>query len=326
MNQYWEKYRNKNRSQDIQPTIQEMRVPSETILDHISSMQNHLNSLENRMIDINCKLSTLSAYEGQFIQKNQIILEKIDRFEHYLENKTGLEQRLNKIEENADFFKYESLRKEISLMENRLSECFSSEIGQINRKVQEINERNRENRRSRVKFEDEQDFPKDPKENLDKWQRKIEKVLEICVEKIKNTEDLTKRRENNGNITGAIEDLGASIGKFKKFQTKITKKVEELEDFSKKLCKKVMSLESGDKFSCSPLNKNLKDQQFSGTQGKSRKFTSDSYTKTLKSIKPEQLDFTKPKKPKSRSISPTEVKNKGKSHNKLDKLYQELNF
>jgi hypothetical protein len=292
MNQYWEKYKNRNKSQEHlnQPYD---KYESNPVLEHISHLQSQINSLEDKFLDLQCKVSSRTAYEGHFSSPS---IEKPEKFQ---ETFRFFDERISKLEQNSQFFKYENLRmdliKELNLTESRINDFINTELATFHRKLKEFNDKNRKNT---VRFEDESNEGKiDPE-----WQKKIEKIVVICAEKIKSFEE----KPNN--------DQSIEFQKQKKIQLKINKRLEELEDFSKRICRKLISLESSSNLS-SPLSKHQKnDSNLSFTQKKLQQADS----------KPKKSTEEKPR-PKSRSTSPTgkDLKSK-KDQNKLEKLFKEL--
>ena len=305
MNEYWEKYKNRNKGQE--PTQQSFdKFQSDPMIEHFSHLQSQINSLEDKYLELHSKLSASFAYENHFSGHQHQYPDKYDRIEKSL---NFLEERITKIEENNNFFKYENLRmeliKELNLTENKISQYFGSEILALNQRVKEISDKGRETKRNTVRFDEPVQEGKVDQE----WQKKIEKIVIICAEKLKDIEDRNGGRGEAGNIEVVLK----SVKKMKNFRINVIKRLDELEEFSKKLCKKFLSIENSPGL-LSPMAKHVKNESNLSFSGK--KVVGDG-GKAKKSCEP--------KKVKSRSVSPTDKKGeKNKVQNKLEKLYKDL--
>ena len=302
MNEYWEKYKNRNKGQE--PTQQSFdKFQSNPMFEHFSHLQSQINSLEDKYLELHSKLSASFAYENHFSAHQHHHPDKLDRIEKSL---NFLEDRITKIEENSNFFKYENLRmeliKELNLTENKISQYFGSELLAINQRVKEISDKRT---RSTVRFDEPVNEGKVDQE----WQKKIEKIVIICAEKLKEIEERSGGRGESSNIEVVLK----SVRKMKNFRVNVVKRIDELEEFSKKLCKKFLSLESSPGL-LSPMAKHVKNE--SNLSFSNKKVVGDG-GKIKKN--------SEAKKIKSRSVSPTDKKaDKNKVQNKLEKLYKDL--
>ena len=320
MNHYWEKYKNRNKSQDVSGVSVEKPISSQLILDQISGLQSQVNSLETKLLDLNCKFNGLNCYESHNFAVQNPVLEKIERIERALEFRHEIDQRVVKLEENNNFFRVENLRlelvRELGLIEKRISENFVKEVQGINQRVKEIQIFGKEN----IKKVEMQ-----PKEKglRDESLNRIEKIVVACGERMKKLEESTAQGANSG-IGVELEGVKISINKFKNFQNKVVKKIEEIEEFSKKLCRKFIEYDSGSLLS-SPSNKGLKkEQSFTLTQKKCKKVKSELNGQETRKNHLGYLSTAKMNSKKKRSISPTPKEN-NKIRSKLQKLYEELN-
>lgn len=251
MNEYWEKYKNRNKSQESfqQPPEKLNSSPS---FDHFSYLQSQINSLEDKYLELQSKFSASSAYESHFASYQAPCPEKLDRLEKSL---SFLEQRLAKLEDQNSFFKYENLRmdliKELNLSENKLFQHFNSELQAFNFKLKEIGDKGRDTKRNVVRFEDQALDGRADQE----WQKKIEKIVIVCAEKLRNIEDKA------GNLFegNSVDVLLKSVKKIKSFRISVGKRLDELEEFSKKLCKKFLDIECSSAL-LSPMAKHQKNE------------------------------------------------------------------
>ena len=320
MNHYWEKYKNRNKSQDDSGTNVEKPISSNLILDQISSLQSQVNSLETKLLDLNCKFNGLNSFESHNFAVQNPVLEKIEKIEKSLEFRHEIDQRVMKLEDNNNFFRIESLRldlvKELNLIENRISENFTREVQNINKKIKEIPIYGKEN----IKKVDAQ-----PKEKglSDESLKKIEKIVVACGERMKKLEENAVKDANSG-LMLELEGVKTSINKFKNFQSKVVKKIEEIEEFSKKLCRKFIEYDSEGLLS-SPSNKGLKkEQSLTLTQKKCKKLKNESHGRETRKNYLGYLSTAKMNSKKDKSTSPLPKEN-NKIRSKLEKLYEELN-
>lgn len=321
MNHYWEKYKNRNKSQDLSSNPIEKQVPTNLILDQISALQSQINLLETKFLDLNCKFNGLNTYESHNFAIQNPLLEKIERIEKSLEVNRGIGHKDLKFEENNNFFRMENLRlelvKELNLTENRISENLSKEVQNINKKIKEIGESGKENSKLSKKTED----AATEKTKNEDWLKKIEKIVVSCGEKLKKIE-LTQNLGTNPSIASEIESLKASMNKFKSFQIKTLKKIDEIEEFSKKLCRKFIE---SDSLLSSPLSKSLKkDASLTSTQKKCKKVVNDLQQPQTSKLYLGYLSTSKMNSKKPRPASPVQ-KGNFKIKNKLEQLYEELN-
>lgn len=251
MNEYWEKYKNRNKSQEnFQQSPERPNInPS---LDHFSYLQSQINSLEDKYLELQSKLSASSAYESHFSSHSIHYPEKLERLEKSF---SFLEQRLTKLEDQNNFFKYENLRmdliKELNLSENKIFHHFDSELQALNFKLRDVADKGKDTKRNIVRFEDQAIEGKVDQE----WQKKIEKIVIVCAEKLKNIEDKT------GNLFegNSIDVLLKTVKKVKNFRISVVKRLDELEEFSKKLCKKFLDIECSSAI-LSPMAKHQKNE------------------------------------------------------------------
>jgi len=147
MNHYWEKYKNRNKSQDVSGVSVEKPISSQLILDQISGLQSQVNSLETKLLDLNCKFNGLNCYESHNFAVQNPVLEKIERIERALEFRHEIDQRVVKLEENNNFFRVENLRlelvRELGLIEKRISENFVKEVQGVWELSEEVPSRER---------------------------------------------------------------------------------------------------------------------------------------------------------------------------------------
>lgn len=321
MNHYWEKYKNRNKSQDISSNPGEKQVPTHLILDQISALQCQVNALETKFLDLNCKFNGLNTYESHNFAIQNPLLEKIERIEKSLEVKRELAHKDLKFEENNNFFRMENLRlelvKELNLTENRISENLSKEVQNINKRIKEISESSKENSKPSKKPEE----GSTEKAKNEDWLKKIEKIVVSCGEKLKKLEG-SQSQGTSPSIALEIEGLKASVSKFKGFQSKVKRKIDEIEEFSKKLCRKFIE---SDSLVSSPLSKSLKkDASLASTQKKCKKVSSDLQQPQTRRVYLGYLSTSKTNSKKLRPASPA-PKGSNKTKTKLEQLYEELN-
>ena len=295
MNQYWEKYKNRNKSQEHLNQAPD-KSDSNPILDYISHLQSQINSLEDKFLYLQCKFAGKTSFDSQ-IPPNPF--QKPEKLEKIQELYLIHEERLQKLEQNNQFFKYENLRmdliKELNLTESRINDFLNSELVNFQKRLKELQENKKEAKRPTVRFEDEALNGKIDAE----WQKKIEKIVVICAEKIKNFEERTNP-----------EVLNENQQKLKKFRIKVNKRLEELDDFAKRMCRKLITIENSSSNLPSPISKHSKNESnLSFTQKKNKELENR--------VKKEGKRNT------SRSTSPT-GKEKPKDRNKLEKLYKDL--
>jgi uncharacterized coiled-coil protein SlyX len=310
MNEYWEKYKHRNKSQDLKVPEQVPNVSNQIILSQISSMQNKLNSLEDRMMDLNCKYNNLSSFEPQSF------LEKIRKFESILDLTTSLEHRISTLEDHGTHSKFENLKKEISnalsQTELHLSEYLDQEISKITKKLKDFSYSYKD---KAVKFSDENKNETNRHQNFSDWQKKIEKIVLFCAENLKEAEKNPKTSyEKAGNSNLQIETLQNSFNKFKKVQNKLVEKLDELESFSKRMCKRFIVSEGNEAPYDLTQNNSRTPNKINPLERKK---------KTTKKKNLEDLNDIKTKEHQSNSVSPTNRKSK---KNKLDKIYGELKY
>ena len=328
MNMYWEKYKNRNKSQDTISNSQDAMVPNSIILDHISSLQAKINSLEDKVFDLNCKMADVNRFEKDIKYKIQPLFEKIDMFEKSIELNNELECKLSRYqrESSEKLENFESkIFYELEDSKNRLSENLSEEINQIHGKIKDLSALKRETKKSSVKFDEESSDLNRKMDEFHKWQIKIEKILIICAEKLKRPEiKSSKKSECIGSIEDHIQCIESQITKFKKFKNKISEKLIELEEFSKKICKRVITIENNQ--STLPESKSKLNTSKCKRKTPSKIKITENYSETISNNHIENLE-EKPKKITVRSASPASDRVSNRKHsmaNKLDQMYQDL--
>lgn len=319
MNVYWEKYKNRNRSQDVTLKKHEEKVPNSVILDHISAMQSQINAIEDRIVDLNCKLSNLNRNEHDMKYKIQPLLDQSGILEKSIEVQNDFDARIGRIERRNAYERFENLEKDVfrafDKTEQRLSEYLSMEISKIHRKVSEIAGVGREPEKNTARFDDNVLDTNRQMKEVHKWQKKIEKIVLVCAERLKNPE-IRGKNENLNNLADHVENIQVEVLKFKKNQTKFSEKLLELEEFSKKICKKVIRFESKEpdlvcknstvKKQKTPIKKKEKDPK---SEKKSKFYTEKFESKSTKD--------------RNRSISPVSERLSNRQ-NRLDQMYQNL--
>ena len=318
LNHYWEKYRNRNKSHELVYPQNEKPVPNSIVLDHISQLQSQINQIETKLLDLNCKFNSISAYENKVLVQHDPIMEKVERIEKSLEFKTEIETRFRAHKESERNLNHESMKsdilKEIYQAESRIAMTLSKEVQELNNRIRDINDSVKE-QKSKSKTQEHQTESKD----LQDWQKRIEKIVINCAEKLKKSEDQNPKLQIHSEI---LEQIQADLKRFKSFQVKVKDKLTEIEDFSKKICRKMIESEISS-INNSPNSKKSKlESSLCSTQKK---------VKVSQSIseKPRKVysgySSVKKIKDKKESFGTPSHKDKVKGLNKLEKLYNELN-
>ena len=306
MNEYWEKYKNRNRSQDLTSTVQDPKVPNQMILDHISKMQNQLNSIEDRMIEFNIKINKLSHLETQFFIQNPSKQESVDT--KVLSELPFIEQRLLILEENNSY--------KLDQLKNEFNKALSFTESRIFEEIQKNFKKNED-----LPKHEENSYLNKHVNEFHKWQKKIEKIVMVSAEKLKFFEGKNEKSTNKP-VFDELEHIESSILKCNKNQKKFTQRLDELEEFSKKMCKRLIEMENdGLSFTTSAV-KNIKPEKTKQKSPLRKNSNNDSFKTTCSILYIEPNETNRSKNLKNRSISPTSQKKIKK--NKLDKVYQAL--